>query len=233
MLDTYADLKAAVIDWASHTSVTDAKAADFIRAAERRAYRALRVPENEVTTADYNGAVTPKDALVTASANTMTLPADCQEIKDIWCYAAITTETPPPDYSYGTRYPAITRTSVQDMNSRLYTAAWNSSLYPVAFARDNASLLFAPVNGNYFVRMTYWATPAFLSGSVATNAIFAACPDMLLYGALAEAALYIRLPQDAAAMDGRFGAEIELLNQRGLRAELSGSSLSQRSVFYG
>lgn len=233
MLDTYADLKAAVIDWASHSSVTAAKAADFIRAAERRAYRALRVPEVEVTTADYNGATTPKDFLVTASVNTLTLPADCQEIKDIWSYAAVTTETPPPEYSYGPRYPAIQRTSVQDMSSRLYLAAWNSSLYPTAFARDNTQLLFAPVNGSYFVRMTYWATPTFLSDVAQSNAVFATCPDMLLYGALAEAALYIRLPQDAVVMDKRFASEIELLNQRGNRAELSGSSLTQRSVFYG
>jgi hypothetical protein len=228
VLDTYTDLVAAVRDWANHSKVTDARAAGFIRAAERRAYRALRIPEMEVTTADYNGAVIPKDFLIGCCDDQPMLPSDLLEIKDIWSYCAFETETPPPDLSYGGRQPQIRRTSVETMNGILSTVQCGG--VPQYFARDNNTLLITPITGTYFVRMTYWATPAFLSDA-GTNRVFATCPDMFLYGALSEAALFLRLPDDAKQMDERFSAELQLLQERGNRAELSGSSLVQRTVY--
>jgi hypothetical protein len=232
MLDTFSDLRQAVRDWSTHRSVSDTKAAEFIRAAERRAGRLLRVEELEVTTQDFNGSVNPKDFYIEPGADVATLPADFLDLKDIWCYWALENAAPPPTYTYGTVLPSVRRISWEVMNSRRSTPAV-ASMYPTHFARNNRELVFSPVLTRFFVRMTYYAQPAFLSDSNPTNALLSMSPDLLLYGALAEAAMYVKLPQEAATFDARFSSEAQVIQQRSSRAELSGGSVVQRSVYYG
>ncbi len=232
MLDTFSDLRQAVRDWASHRHVTDAKAEEFIRTAERRAGRILRVEELEVTTQDYNGSVNPKDYFLEPGVDYATLPADFLDLKDIWAYGADETSAPPPDYSYGAVLPSIRRISLELMNSKRATP-WEVSSYPLYFARDNRTLWFSPVYSTFFVRMTYYAQPPYLSSTQATNALLTMSPDLLLYGALAEAAMFVKKPDEAQLYDGRFSSEVQVLQNRSSRAELSGGSVVQRSVFYG
>jgi hypothetical protein len=51
---------------------------------------------------------------------------------------------------------------------------------------------FAPYpDSEYTLRMVYYYKPDFLSDSNASNLFLANCPDLLLYGALAEAEPYL------------------------------------------
>lgn len=231
MLDTFSNLRQAVRDWANHRHVTETKAEEFIRAAERRAGRILRITELEVTTADYNGAATPKDFLVDATAPYFTLPADFLELKAIWCYVATENDAPPPTYEYGRVTTQPLRISWERMTEQL--SGYETATMPVYYARQGSQVWLYPVNSRHFVRINYWAQPPFLSSTQASNALLATSPELLLYAACSEAAMFIKKPDEAAQFDARFASEVEVLQRRTDRAELGGGSLVQRSPMYG
>lgn len=232
-MDTFSNLKQAVRDWANHRHITDAKAADFIRTAEKRAARVLRVEELEKTTTDYNTGSGVRDWLVEASNWSVTLPADYLDLKDIWSYAAVAPTAPPPDWEYGAVNPSIRRISLEMMNAKLAEPLYEWATYPLYFARDNRLLWLFPIITRNFVRMTYYAQPPFLSATNPTNALLEATAEGLLYAALAEASLFLKQPEQAAQFDARFVSEMDTVQRRSDRAALSGGSVIQRSPMYG
>lgn len=232
MITTYTELKTRVREWVNHSKVTDDKAAEFIAAAERTAYRDLRIQATEVTTTPYDEGVTATaDKLISSGAETFTLTADIAEVKDVWTFRALTNATPPPTYTYGTRCPEVGRTSLALARQMLYDRAYGE--YPRFFGREGSTFVFAPVPADFFVRMTYWGKPAALSDSAPSNVVLTTCPELLLYGAVAEGFAYVRLYEDADRMTARFLSELERLNAEARRAEWSGGGLVQRATYNG
>jgi hypothetical protein len=63
---------------------------------------------------------------------------------------------------------------------------------PVYYTIIGSEFKFAPApDTDYTLEMLYYASPEFLSVSNPSNNFLAICPDLLLYGSLAEAEPYL------------------------------------------
>lgn len=97
---------------------------------------------------------------------------------------------------------------------------------PIAFMRETVYLRFwpTPASGNA-VKMVYYALPAALSGSNATNPVFAMSPELYLYGALVAAGTYLGMPMEKLQVwSESFNDTIKRLMDNARQAEVSGST---------
>lgn len=99
---------------------------------------------------------------------------------------------------------------------------------PVYFARERDSIKLwpIPVEGDPGGRLIYYARPVNLSDVQLTNAVFAAAPELYLYGALVEAGVYLSMDQAKTAIwDSRFSETIDLLTQQSRQSDVSGATM--------
>lgn len=99
---------------------------------------------------------------------------------------------------------------------------------PLYFARERDSIKLwpYPAEGATGGRLIYYARPVNLSSIQLTNAVFAAAPEMYLFGALVEAGIYLGTEQAKAAVwDSRFNETINLLTQQSRQSDVSGATM--------
>lgn len=161
-LATYAQLKTAVADWLERGDLAE-RAADFIALAESRLNRVLRLRMME----------TEEALIATVGVRTLALPAGFREPVALWL------QTPegrtPLRFVDPALLPAATAVGAPQ--------AWSLNAGAIAFDRpcDRAYGLTLRMLG----RLT-------LSDAQPTNAVLADYPDLYLFGALVEAAPYLR-----------------------------------------
>lgn len=163
-LTNYSDLKTTVANYLARSDLTS-QIPDFIRLAEDRLRRELRIRQmlKVVTTT------------TTAGDSTVSLPSDFLQLRDIHfdgSPASVLTYQSP---------------SVFFRNSRTTEAG-----VPVTYTIMSTDFQFAPIpDGEYTIRMLYYAAPTYLSDSNASNVFMANCVDALLYASLGEAEPYL------------------------------------------
>ncbi|WP_374576114.1 hypothetical protein [Phenylobacterium sp.] len=161
-LSTYTDLKSAVADWLDRADLT-ARIPDFIALAEAQMNRSLRLRR--------------MIARSTASldAEFTTVPSDFLEV------IALTLDdgqvlTPAPPQVLAALKAAASATA----RPRRYAVV------------GEAFHLHPPPDAAYGVTLTYYAKIPALSASTTTNWVLAEAPDAYLFGALLQAAPYLR-----------------------------------------
>jgi hypothetical protein len=161
---TYSDLQTSIANYLARSDLTSI-IPDFITLAENRLRRELRIRQmlKSVTTSTVSG-----DA-------TVELPSDFLEIRD---FVVMTNPIQPLSYSSPSSLSNDPRTSEVGV-PKSYTIL--ASEFQVAPAPD----------GIYTLKMLYFAAPAYLSSSNASNVFLNVAPDGLLYGALVEAEPYL------------------------------------------
>ena len=161
---TYSDLKTSIANYLARSDLTT-QIPDFITFAENRLRRELRIRQmlKSVTTATVSG------------DSTVELPSDFIEIRD---FVALTNPIQPLSYSSPSALSNDPRASEVGV-PKSYTIL------------ANEFLLSPPPDGIYTLRMLYFAAPAYLSSSNASNVFLNIAPDALLYASLIEAEPYL------------------------------------------
>ena len=161
---TYSDLKTSIAGYLARSDLTS-QIPDFITFAENRLRRELRIRQmlKSVTTATVSG------------DSTVELPSDFLEIRD---FVALTNPITPISYSSPSALsndPVASQVGVP----KSYTILANE-------------FLMSPVpDGVYTLRLLYFAAPAYLSSTNASNVFLTTAPDALLYASLIEAEPYM------------------------------------------
>jgi hypothetical protein len=198
-ITNYSDLQSTIASYLARTDLT-AQIPDFIQLAETRLRRELRLRQmlKVVTTT------------TTADDGTVELPSDFLQMRDLH----------------------INTNPIQVVEyispSNFYRNTWSTSVgLPRQYTILAQEFQFAPApDTNYTLQMMYYAAPPYLSNTNPSNVFLANCPDLLLYGALGEAAPYLmddgRL-QTWASMYDRGLAALTVSDDQG---EYSGSPIA-------
>lgn len=198
-ITNYSDLQATIASYLARTDLT-AQIPDFIQLAETRLRRDLRIRQmlKVVTTQ------------TTANDGTVELPSDFLQMRDL---------------HVNTNPITVLR---YESPSNFYRNTWSTVTgIPVQYTILAQEFQFAPAPAtNYTLQMMYYAAPPYLSNTNPSNVFLANCPDLLLYGALGEAAPYLmddaRL-QTWASMYDRGLAALTVSDDQG---EYSGSPIA-------
>ena len=191
-LSTYDGLKVSVADWLNREDLGNV-IPYFVELAENRIFHELRAPVNEKTI-----------LLSLSSDGYATLPSDFLEAKDMfWNYNPLSRVTLAQIHSYTER----------------------TGVAPEVFARETYRLRFYPIptaEASDELRMIYYYDPGRLTNSATSNVVFAAAPELYLYGTLVEAAQY--LGSDGARWEGGYQNALGRLMQHAAIAENAGST---------
>lgn len=177
-LSTYADLKAAIADWLERGDLAD-RTVDFIALAESRLNRVLRLRMME----------TEEVLTSTIGVRTVTLPAAFREPIALWIQSG------------GGRTPLrfVDPAALSICKSPGQPQAWTLNAGAVAFDR--------PCDRAYGLTLRMVGRLA-LSDAQPTNAVLADYPDLYLFGALVEAAPYLRDAELLSLFMARFEAAL-------------------------
>ena len=161
---SYSTLKTAIANYLARTDLDD-KIPDFVRLAEERLRRDLRIRQMlKVATAD-----------TTAEDATVSLPSDFLAMKDIHI------DTTP-----------VRVLQFQNTSNFFRNARTTETGVPTMYTLLGSEFQFAPKpDSAYTLRMVYYYKPDLLSDSNSSNLFLTTAPDLLLYGALAEAEPYL------------------------------------------
>jgi hypothetical protein len=194
-LTTYTELQAAVASWLARDDLTTS-IPDFIRLAEAKFNRVLLHPKMETRstlTVDTND----------ASPEFLTLPTDFQTMRSV----RLSGVTGKPRLSF------LTQTQIEDYRYSID----NVSGQPVYFSIVGSQMELAPTpNEDFDVEIVYRGNiPALASN--ATNWLLTLAPDLYLYGALLEAAPFMKNDARVSLWGSAVQLVIEQLNIHGER----------------
>jgi hypothetical protein len=161
---TYSDLQTSIAGYLARSDLTT-QIPDFITFAENRLRRELRIRQmlKSVTTATVSG------------DSTVELPSDFLQVRD---FVVLTNPITPLSYSSPSALSNDLRASEVGV-PKSYTILAND-------------FLVSPIpDGVYTARLLYYAAPAYLSSSNASNVFLTTAPDALLYASLLEAEPYL------------------------------------------
>ena len=160
----YSDLKTEIANYLGRSDLTS-QIPTFIQLAEKRLERDLRIRQM----------LKVVESTLTAGDSTVGMPSDFLAMKDIHI------ESNP------IKVLKFQSTSNFYRNSRV-----NDRGVPVDYTLLGSEFKLAPTpDSAYTLRMVYYHKPDMLSDSNTSNLFLANCPDLLLYGALAEAEPYL------------------------------------------
>ena len=163
-LASYSDLTSTISSYLARSDL-DSIIPTFISLAEQRLRRELRMRQMLVTA----------QATTTGGDSTVGLPSDYLEMRDIHVVG-----NPNGQLSY------------ESPNTFYKNTISTESGLPKRYTVLAAELQLGPVpDSAYVLQMLYYAQPAFLSSTNASNVFLAYCPDALLYAALGEAEPYL------------------------------------------
>lgn len=196
MISTYTELKNAVASWL-HRGDTAVIAPDLIMLGEWKCYRLLRIRAME---ASLSG---------TTSGGVLALPADYVNLKFAYVNRTpkVILERRPAEWIHAT-YP--TRTGV-----------------PQFIGRDQGNFVFGPTpDSNYDIAGTYYKRLPPLSDATPTNWLTANAPDLLLFGALSEAAAYFKNDGRIPTWQSKFEEILAQVQGEDDRESISGGPLT-------
>lgn len=160
----YSDLKTEIANYLGRSDLTS-QIPTFIRLAEERLARDLRTRHM----------LKVSQATMTADDSTVALPSDFLAMKDIHIDGN-----------------PIKTLQFQNSSNFFRNARVSDKGIPVMYTLLASEFKFAPIpDSNYTLKLIYYYKPDYLSDSNVSNLFLANCPDLLLYGALAEAEPYL------------------------------------------
>lgn len=163
-LTNYSDLKTEIANYLGRDDLTS-QIPTFIQLAEKRLERDLRIRQM----------LKVVEATTTAGDSTVGMPEDFLAMKDIHI------ESDP-----------IRTLKFQSTSNFYRNARPNDRGVPIDYTLLGSEFKLAPTpDSAYTLRMVYYYQPDILSDSNTSNLFLANCPDLLLYGALAEAEPYL------------------------------------------
>lgn len=199
-LPTLSTLRTEVKSWANRRDISDAQIDTFINIALERANRLTRIPSIEASV-----------TLVTDGNGFATLPADYLESRQLTIIniQGFICDLERKDLAF-----------VTDLGSR-------QSGDPRYFARQNNIFRFAPDPGAGFnVNLYYYIAFIPLENDSDSNWYINSAFSSLLYGALAELAIYIKDTASAGLWEAKFQSALLEVQNMADEAEFSGSTLT-------
>lgn len=198
-ITNYDSLKSTIASYLARTDLTN-DIPDFIQLAETRLRRELRIRQmlKVVTT--------------TALANdgTVELPADFLQMRDLHI---VTNPIRVLKYESPSNFYRNSNSTVTGM--------------PIQYTILAQDFQFAPKpDSNYTLQMLYYCSPPFLTETNSSNVFLATCPDLLLYGALGEAAPYLMDDQRLQTWASLYQRGVDALTVSDDSGEFSGSPIS-------
>jgi hypothetical protein len=204
-LSNYADLKAAVGTWVNREDMAPV-IPDFIRLAEARIYRVLRTPAMEVVTSLSISTTTGK-------AN---IPSDFLEARDLILEG-------------NSKTIQLTRRPYGEVQANANTNNKSSSV-PGDWARVGQEFIVAPFpDAEYTIKLYYYKQLAALSDTNQTNYLTTESPDLVLFGALSEAAIYQKDPEMEAVWERKFAGALAVIQRSADMVEWGGNNFASRA----
>lgn len=197
-LSTYSDLCTSVANWLNRTDLT-AIIPDLVLLGEKRALRKLRIREMETALAG------------TIANGVLAVPDDYIELKSARIASAPVSK--------------LKRASLDQLYEQFPNRSAGGK--PQLIAREGANFVFGPFpDGGYDVAGIYYARPDSIQSSA--NAVFLACPDAYLFGALCEAAPYLKDDERVQLWEAKFLSVVEDANAEARAEDASGGGMAVR-----
>lgn len=207
-ISTFDELKTAIANWMVRSDLTD-RIPEFITLAEAKLNRELmcRQMEQRATT----NADTTSD-----EPEYITLPSDFQAIRR----ASLSGESGQPPLQF---------LSPIQFNDMRYTKIGDTAGKPVYFSILGDELELLPVpDDNYEIELLYRRNIPALSASNTTNWLLTLAPDVYLYGALREAAIYMQEDERVPLWAQGYASAVEGLNRLGRSASFNSPPVAMR-----
>jgi hypothetical protein len=205
-MDNYTELQDAIADWLNRVGSPElaARAPDFIKMAEARFNRKLRVRQNE------------KRATAILDAGFITLPADWLEAKAI----RLVVDDKPVRLELGTS---------EQLDQARRDASTVGTTKPYLYRFIGNQIEVAPyVSGEATMELEYYyKIPDLATNS--TNWLLTEWPDLYLYGALQHSAPYLRDDQRLQTWAGIYNTLWTELTEADDKATHSGSLLKTKT----
>jgi hypothetical protein len=205
-LTSYNELKTSVADWLNRTDLT-AVVPDFIALAEAQIERTLRTRQmiiRAIASIDTEYSAVPADFLETKSIKLNTNPVTPLAFESI--------------------------DAMDIMKGTMYQAAGK----PQYFSIVGGQIRVLPVpDAPYSAELTYYSKLTKLSSTVATNWLLAQAPDVYLYGALMQAAPYLKDDARIPVWASIYTKGLEELQVADDRGATSGGAILMRARTFG
>jgi len=205
-LTSYNELKTSVADWLNRTDLT-AVVPDFIALAEAQIERTLRTRQMIVratASIDTEYSAVPADFLETKSIKLNTSPVTPLQFESV--------------------------DALDSMKGTMYLANGK----PLYFGIVGGQIRVLPVpDSTYTAELTYYAKLTKLSSTVATNWLLAQAPDVYLYGALMQAAPYLKDDARIPVWASIYTKGLEELQVADDRGATSGGAILMRARTFG
>jgi len=205
-LTSYNELKTSVADWLNRTDLT-AVVPDFIALAEAQIERTLRTRQmiiRAIASIDTEYSAVPADFLETKSIKLNTNPVTPLAFESI--------------------------DAMDIMKGTMYQAAGK----PQYFSIVGGQIRVLPVpDAAYSAELTYYSKLTKLSSTVATNWLLAQAPDVYLYGALMQAAPYLKDDARIPVWASIYTKGLEELQVADDRGATSGGAILMRARTFG
>jgi hypothetical protein len=194
-LNTYTEVKSAIADWLDRSDLTS-RIPDFIRLAELRIYRDLRIPPMEAV------------VTITSSSTAVELPSNYLEMKSM-----LVQGTPNKNLKR-VSYRDQSKTTTSGIPSTYARKANEVIVHPVPDSSKTYELYYWADIGSITdeVDEQNWFTE---------NA-----PDLLLYGALLEASPYLKDDERVAIWRAAFSESMRTVQNMADKSEHSGSGIT-------
>jgi hypothetical protein len=194
---TYTDLKSAVASFLDRSDLTE-QIPGFIRLAEAEIARRARRKRVRAT--------------VSVSSGAYTLPSSVGELASVTLASGTASLRQPVEIA--------TKEMVDETRARYGGATGR----PIQCARVGSELLFGPEpNATYSVELVYFEKLVPLSSSNTTTELLTEFPDVYLFGALLQSAMFLDHDERVPVWQSRFDAAITQVNTQRQREEFGGS----------
>ena len=196
-LASYTEISEAVIDWLNREGATsvETNTENFIELAQRRIQRDVRVPPMEVLTED-----------ITITDGASAIPSAMLDIKEVIAYDS---------------------TSAWDVKRGTYSKVKSERLAntsgPLFFDTVAGNIVFGPIpSSGVSVDLVYYQELEFISPSTEHNWFSRYAPELILFGALSEAAIFIKDTEQEGKYEQKYQQALDMLKNQKLKAEYSG-----------
>ena len=196
-LSTYTELAAAVADWLNRQGADDItiNAENFIDLAQRRVQREVRVPPMEVLVED-----------LTITDGIASIPTAMLDVKEMLA-----------------RTNSCAWEVQRSIYSRVKREQASAGQGPRYFDTVADNFVFGPEpSSGVTVDLVYYQEIEFISPAVAQNWFSQYAPELILFGALAEAAIFMKDTEQEQKYDAKYTQVLQGLKDQKQRAEYSG-----------